>query len=62
MGIIDVIVLATMVVSVLFALYRGLLRELLGITSWILAGLAALYTYQPILEFAKGKERYIKKW
>ncbi|MGN1063324.1 MAG: CvpA family protein, partial [Alphaproteobacteria bacterium] len=31
--------------SIVFALYRGLVRELLGITAWILAGIAGLYSY-----------------
>lgn len=44
-GIIDIIVAVTVILSVLFALYRGLVRELLGITAWILAGFGALYCY-----------------
>ncbi len=47
-GLIDILVLITVVLSVLFALYRGLVRELLGISSWILAGFAALYSYAPV--------------
>lgn len=47
-GLIDIIVLITLLLSVLFALYRGLVCELLGISSWILAGLGALYSYSPI--------------
>ncbi len=43
MGIIDVIVLLTILISGIFALYRGLVRELLGLTAWILAALGALY-------------------
>lgn len=52
LGIIDILVIITMVLSVLFALYRGLVRELLGIAAWLLAGFAALYSYgwvQPIM-------------
>lgn len=45
MGIIDVLVIITVFISVIFALYRGLVRELMGITSWILAGIAGLYSY-----------------
>lgn len=51
-GIIDILVIITLSLSVLFAFYRGLVRELLGITSWILAGLGALYCYvyaQPLV-------------
>lgn len=43
-GLIDIILVAAIIISVLFALYRGLVRELLGITAWILAGFAALYS------------------
>lgn len=52
LGIIDILVIITVVLSVLFALYRGLVRELLGIAAWILAGFSALYSYtwvQPIM-------------
>ena len=44
-GIIDIIVLITLVLSILFALYRGLICELLCISSWILAGIAGLYSF-----------------
>lgn len=47
-GLIDIIVLITIVLSILFALYRGLVCELLGISSWILAGFGALYGYSPM--------------
>lgn len=47
-GVIDMIVLGILVFSVLFALYRGLVSELLGISSWILAGFGALYSYTPM--------------
>ena len=52
LGLIDVILVAVIIISVLFALYRGLVRELLGIAAWILAGFAALYSYaslQPLM-------------
>lgn len=52
MGLIDIAVIVTLLLSILFALYRGLVRELLGITAWILAGLAGLYSYafmQPLM-------------
>ena len=48
LGLIDVILIAVIIISVLFALYRGLVRELLGIAAWILAGFAALYSYAPL--------------
>lgn len=54
LGIIDLIVLGIIVISVLFALYRGLVRELLGISSWLLAGFTALYSYDPLLKACEG--------
>lgn len=62
MGMIDILVALTIVISVLFALYRGLLRELLGITSWILAGFGALYSYHPLFQFLTGKVENVKIW
>lgn len=44
-GLIDILVIITLVISILFALYRGLVRELLGIAAWILAAFAALYSF-----------------
>lgn len=52
MGIVDLLVIITVFLSIVFALYRGLVRELLGITAWILAGIAGLYSYsymQPLM-------------
>ena len=60
LGIIDLIILAVMVISVLFALYRGLVRELLGISSWILAGFVALYSYNPLLELLASSFENVK--
>lgn len=45
MGLIDILVLVTFGISIAAALYRGLVKELLGIISWILAGLGALYGF-----------------
>lgn len=53
-GIIDIIVLITLVLSILFALYRGLVCELLCISSWILAGFGALYGYAPMQSILGG--------
>ncbi len=50
-GLIDIIVLITLGLSILCALYHGLVRELLGISSWILAGICALYSYAPMQSF-----------
>ncbi|MBQ9089666.1 MAG: CvpA family protein [Alphaproteobacteria bacterium] len=47
-GLIDMIVIGTLVFSVLFSLYRGLVSELLGISSWILAGIGAMCSYTPM--------------
>ncbi len=62
MGMIDFVVIVTTIISVLFALYRGLLRELLGITSWILSGIGALYSYQPMMKLLANKVDNIKVW
>lgn len=48
LGLIDIFLIVMVVLSVLFALYRGLVRELLGIAAWLLAGFAALYSYGPM--------------
>ena len=48
LGLIDILLAIMVVLSVLFALYRGLVRELLGIAAWLLAGFAALYSYSPL--------------
>ena len=53
-GIIDIIVLITLVLSILFALYRGLVCELLCISSWILAGIGALYGFVPMKSLLSG--------
>lgn len=59
MGIIDLLIIIITCLSVIFALYRGLVRELLGITAWILASVAGLYSYsimQPIMgKFIENK-------
>ena len=60
LGIIDLIILGIIVVSVLFALYRGLVRELLGISSWLLAGFVALYSYDPLLKACEGTFENVK--
>lgn len=53
-GIVDLIILGIIIISILFALYRGLVRELLGITSWLLAGFVALYSYDPLMKLCEG--------
>lgn len=62
MGMIDLVVIATIIISVLFALYRGLLRELLGITSWILAGVASAFSYLPAIKLLTDKVDNVKVW
>ncbi len=62
MGLIDIIVGFIILISVIFALYRGLLRELLGISSWILAGLGALYIYHPVSLLLQGKVENERLW
>ncbi|MBQ3695567.1 MAG: CvpA family protein [Alphaproteobacteria bacterium] len=60
LGVIDLIILGIIVISVLFALYRGLVRELLGISSWLLAGFTALYSYDPLLKACDGTFANVK--
>ena len=60
LGIVDIIVLGVLLISVLFALYRGLVRELLGISSWILAAFVALYSYDPLQKFLDGRVENLK--
>ena len=47
-GLVDITLIVVVIISVLFALYRGLVRELLGIASWLLAAFAALYSFKPL--------------
>ncbi len=42
---IDIAILTIITLSSLFAMYRGLARELLGITAWIVAGFGGLYGF-----------------
>lgn len=48
MNVVDLAVLAILGISALLGLSRGLVRELLGLGSWILAGLAS-YRFAPAL-------------
>ncbi len=61
-GTVDLIVTAVLVISVIFAFYRGLLREMLGITSWILAGLGAIWSYEPYLKFFTNRVEKVQVW
>jgi len=61
-GTVDLVVMAVVLVSVIFAFYRGLLRELLGITGWILAGLGALWSYEPFLKFFSTRVEKVQVW
>jgi len=60
LGVVDIIVIAVLIVSILFALYRGLMRELLGISAWILAAFAALYSYDPLQKALTGHVENLK--
>ena len=62
LGTVDLIVVITVVVSVIFALYRGLLRELLGISSWILAAFGAAWGYDILLKFFEGRVEKVQLW
>ena len=43
MGILDIIIIFVILISGLLALYRGLVRELLGLITWLLAAFGAFY-------------------
>ena len=61
-GTVDLVVTAVVVVSVIFAFYRGLLRELLGITGWVLVGIGAIYSYEPFLKFFSTRVEKVQMW
>ena len=61
-GTVDLIVAAVVVVSVIFAFYRGLLRELLGITGWILAAIGSYWSYGPLLNFFTSRVEKVQIW
>ena len=48
MGIIDFVLIVIVLISGLLALYRGLIRELLGLIAWVLAAFGAFYGYSII--------------
>lgn len=47
MGCIDILFLLVLFFSIIFALYRGLISELLSISGWFLAAFGALYAFVP---------------
>jgi len=49
----DIILLAVMLISGLFAMIRGFMREILSIASWAAAALASVYAYPRLLPQAK---------
>ncbi len=51
---IDGIGLFVIITSTVFAIYRGLVREILGIGSWILAALAVIYAIPAAYPYTKG--------
>lgn len=61
-GTVDLVVIAVVLISVIFAFYRGLLRELLGITGWILAGLGAVWSYEPFFQFFSTRVEKVQMW
>ena len=52
LNVFDLIVIAVIVVSGLFALMRGLVKEVLSIVSWVGALFVALYSYDYVIPFA----------
>ena len=61
-GTVDLIVSGIILISVVFAFYRGLLRELLGITGWIFAGLGAVWSYEIYLKFFSSRVNKVQTW
>ena len=61
-GTVDLIVSGIVLISVIFAFYRGLLRELLGITGWILAGVGAVWSYEIYLKFFTSRLDKVQTW
>ena len=61
-GTVDLVVTAVIIISVIFAFYRGLLRELLGITGWILSGLVAAWSYDLYLAFFTTRVEKVQMW
>jgi len=51
-NIVDGVVIALVVLSALFAFFRGFTREVLSIAAWIGAAFAALYLYKQVEPFA----------
>ncbi|MCW5715625.1 MAG: CvpA family protein [Bauldia sp.] len=45
----DAIVVVVILISALLAMVRGFVREVLSITSWVIAGVAAYFLYSPLL-------------
>jgi membrane protein required for colicin V production len=45
----DAIVVVVVLISALLAMVRGLVREVLSITSWVIAGIAAYFLHAPLL-------------
>ena len=43
MGVLDILIILVVLISGLLALYRGLVRELLGLLTWLLAAFGAFY-------------------
>lgn len=50
----DLILLIVMLISGLLAMIRGFIREILSITAWALAAVAAVYAYMRLLPMAKA--------
>ena len=61
-GTVDLVVTAVIIISVIFAFYRGLLKELLGITGWILAALGAVFSHKFFLEFFTNRVEKVQIW
>src|SRR5262245_33287984 len=52
--ILDVVLLGVMLVSPLFAIIRGFMRDILSIEAWVIASVVTLYAYAKLLPTAKS--------
>ena len=49
----DGLVIGITLISALLALFRGFVREVFSIGSWVIAAIAAIYLYQPLMPTAQ---------
>jgi membrane protein required for colicin V production len=55
----DLILLVVMLISAMLAMIRGFMREILSIAAWVIAAVAALYSFPRLVPMAK---QYFATW